>query len=165
MSHFPAGQPSSSLAPLAASNVVTQGRAIITGNTHFASYSTTLNFGVGGTDPYLLFTTDANRGRFFPTHIVIAAVKGAFNGLASSAPVAYIGWTSVSNPYDNWVSNYGCQSILDNQFGAGQWDIATLQTWQGFKSAPPSTDVYINLALSGVANDVRTVTVFGIYTG
>lgn len=163
MSHFPAGQPVSTLAP--SPNPTTQDVAMATGNTEFASYSATLNFGVGGTDPYLLFTTDANRGRFFPTSIVITPVYPSRNGVTASAPTANIGWFAGSNPYDNWVGNFNCISIQDTLFSSSQWTEVTLQTWQHNKSAPPSTDVYIDLALSTLANDYRTVTVFGLYTG
>lgn len=163
MSHFPAGQPYSSVGPAGAG--ISQNVAMRLGNASFASYSTALNFGVGATDPYLLFTTDANRGRFFPTKIAIMATVGAFNGLSSSSPNVRIGWFNRSNPYDNWVSLKAIQSILDNQFGAGMYDEMELETWEAFLSAPPSTDVYIDLAPSTVANDIRIVNVFGIYTG
>ena len=159
MSFFPAGIPYNNTFG------VRQLEAMATGENLLTSYTTTLNFGVGATDPYLLFTTDANRGRFFPTKIAIIAVKGSSNGAVASQPITRIGWFARSNPYDNWVSLEACQSILANNFGAGQYDNMTLQTWEAFLSAPPSTAVYIDLAPSTVTNDVRTVTVFGIYTG
>ena len=164
MSHFPAGQPYSTVQP-SGTYQGTQRNPLEMGNASFATYSATLNFGVGATDPYLLFTTEANRGRFFPTKIAIMAAVGSQNALSSSAPVVRIGWFNRSNPYDNWVSLESCQSILDNQFGAGLYDKMTLETWEAFLSAPPSTPVYIDLAPSTVANDIRIVNVFGIYTG
>jgi hypothetical protein len=163
MSHFPAGQPYSSVAVAGAN--VSQALPMSFGNASFASYSATLNFGVGATDPYLLFTTEANRGRFFPTKIAIMAAVGSFNGGIASTPVVRIGWFARSNPYDNWVSLKTVQSILDNNFGAEQYNDMDLETWEAFLSAPPSTGIYIDLAPSTTTNDVRIVNVFGIYTG
>lgn len=162
MSHFPAGQPVSALAP---GTLNTQALALATGNTAFATYSSTLNFGVGATDPYLLFTTAADRGRFFPTKISIAAVFGASNGAVSSSPIVRIGWFARSNPYDNWVNQVSMQSILDNTFGAGYYNNIDPETWEAALSAPPSTPIYCDLAPSTVTNDIRIVTVSGFYTG
>lgn len=161
MSYFPAGVQYNNTSATG----IRQNEAMATAEQLFATYSTTLNFDGGSTAPYLLFTTDANRGRFFPIKIAIAAVKGSSNGLSSSSPVVRIGWFNRSNPYDNWVSAASCQSILDNTFGAGYYNNITLQTWEAFLSAPPSTDVYLSLVPSSVAGDFRIVTVLGLYTG
>lgn len=167
MSHFPAGQVYSTV-PAYPANKQTQDEAIATGDTCFAVYTAVVDFNVTGA--VLLFTTDANRGRFFPIGINVTAVPNSQNGGTSYPPNTYIGWQNPgkSNAYDNWLSAESLQSISDNLFGSGMYDTTGLKSpiWNAYLSAPASTGVYINITRSNtVIADKRIVSIIGIYTG
>ncbi len=168
MSHFPAGQVQSDV-PLYPAGQATQKLALDTGNAMYDVYSAKVTmFPTGDT---LLFTTDANRGRFFPIFIGITAVFGS-RAVTSTPPNVFIGWQNPgrSNAYDNWLSNEGLQAIYDNagqRFGAGYYDKTTLTgpSWSAFLSAPPSTPIYMRVAGTNTSTDLRVVTIVGLYTG
>jgi len=167
MSYFPAGWPSvaGGISGGSASSRYYQERAVEDANSMLATYSAALNMGVGATTQ-LLFTTAADRGRFFPLHVTIAAVYGTAQSLAGvTAPTVRIGWYARSNPYDNWVNQVALTAPLQDSFGSGNYNIVPLETWEAFLSAPPSTPVYLALAPGSGVNDVRVVTVVGIYLG
>lgn len=126
----------------------------------FASASVNLN--ISTTSVSTLFVTENNRGNFFPI-LVTVSCQEVYSGNITN-PVFSIGWNSPN--YSELISN---QSLTRAQtslvtFGTGNYEIFNI----GMKnSANPGTDIKINISTSdtGVAKDVRTISIFGFYTG
>lgn len=162
MSHFPAGQPESAAG--FPGTVYTQALALQTDRTRYAIYTATVTMNVSSAGT-LLFTTDANRGRFFPVFIICTPTPSSSTAASSTGPSLRVGWFARSNPYDNWVNQFGLEGLGNNTFGSGNYDLPDLTTWEAMLSAPPSTGIYAAWAASTAASDQRNLTIIGIYTG
>lgn len=97
-----------------------------------------------------IFTTEANRGRFFPVDIWFYPTVA---GNASSTPQIRIGYTNSGTIYSDWVTTTSFLSSL----AVGQYFEIPLKSDAGGTaptgrySAPPSTAIvfYVSLASAG----------------
>ena len=109
-----------------------------------------------------IFTTAANRGRFFPTAVWF---NPSVNTGSTSTPVIRIGYTNSGTVYSDFVSSYAfLSSLLAGQF----FEIplkadATGTPPTGRFSAPPSTPIVLYVATAGAAPCAGQVIVAGFY--
>lgn len=161
MSYIPLNNPPSDLATTFVSGyALNQKPAYLTGTNCFASASINLNVNIVSVSA--LFTTEINRGNFFPI-LVAVSCQEVYSGNITN-PVFSIGWTSPS--YSDFIAN---QSLTRAQtsittFGTGNYEIFNIGTKN---SASPGTDIKINISTvdTGAIKDVRTISIFGFYTG
>lgn len=167
MSHFPAGQPYASGTGWPGTNHL-QRQAIDNSNFCMAAYTATINVTTPGATA-LLFTTAANRGRFFPLFVQAACVNDTRTPAGIQNPVIDVGWRNPGNafPYDDWVNQEGLQAVASGGFGPGNYNnLISISYRQYSLSAPASTGVYAYVrTASSATGDKRIVTVVGFYTG
>lgn len=172
MSHMPIGQASPAVRP--AGFAVSNSYGVDTANRYFATYAKDVNMETTGT--YLLFTTETNRGRFFPTYVQVICQSSFAVSAPVNNPVINIGYVLTSAPnYDEWVSQEGLSTVYGD-IGTGQWEQGVVEDITGIairaqqdaKSAAPGTNIYLvvqQASSSSVIADIRTVVVAGFYTG
>lgn len=109
-----------------------------------------------------VFTTEANRGRFFPVSVWFnpSVATGT-----SSTPVVRLGYTNSGTVYSDFVSSFTfASSLAQGQF----FEIplkadATGTPPTGRFSAPPSTAIVFYVATAGAAPCAGQVIVTGFY--
>lgn len=142
------------------SPTLSQDPAINTISKHlFAVVTASIDFRNTGT--FLFFTTATDRGRFFPTQVVVVAEHVSGSG---GSPSLDIGKTSPN--YNEWV-NTTLSTPLYTAYGSGQYEFVNIQDVTATTSAAPGTDVYYKIDTASTANffDTRSVILMGFYTG
>ena len=166
MSHFPAGQVRSTT-PGWPGTKITQGVALGSSRVTLASYSANVNMTVSGA--HVIFTTDADKGRFFPILITAYCTAGNQPG-GLYPPAVSIGWNpGNTQPYIDWVNQEGIAGITALGYGPGNYQVPA-DFPIGYTiynaSAPPSTNVVVYVFnTSGASIDTRTFVIWGFYTG
>jgi hypothetical protein len=159
MAFLPFLVPSTTIAP--ATNALTQKPAFDTALSRFACYAAQVNMTVAGAD-IPVFTTASNRGRFFPINIAVACTRGDSGGI--TAPAINMGWSA--SPWTDWLNGQAL-IVVSSSFGASNFNASlTILENATSLSAPPSTTVYVRVSTPATAsNDIRTVSVLGVYLG
>lgn len=182
MSHLPIGQVQSNTPNWPATRI-TQAVAHQTQRVTLATYAA--NVDVTSVGPKFIFTTDPDKGRFVPLHIANYCTAGNLPG--GFGLTISVGWNPANTqPYIDWVNQESIQDITTGGFGAGNYQIpqeipiqanydyprvsTPIPVWyeggQYVASAPPSTNVYVNVVQrDGASIDRRTFVITGFYTG
>ncbi len=124
------------------------------------TYVATPNLTAVGANAF--FTTEANRGRFFPVDIWVCPIV---NTGTTATPTFRIGYTNSGTVYSDWVSGQTFLSslLLNQYFEAPLKADAGGTAPTGRYSAPPSTPVVIYVATAGAAPCAATFVMRGFY--
>lgn len=124
----------------------------------FAMVTASVDFKQTGT--FHFFTTESDRGRFFPTKIVICAEHVSSSGVAPTLDIgknspSYNGWLNATLTAPNYLL-----------YGSGQYEFPTLTSVTATAtSADPGTDVYYKIDVASTStHDTRSIILMGFYT-